>query len=400
MQMSPRPCLARKLTFSGVTKSAPKTRSPSFSRSSSSTRTTISPARIAWMTSATGLMAAVSRRISAFYSSLLFRSFRFAAHPLADARRFARASAQVIELGAAHIALALHFDRSDERRIGLEGALDALSRGHLAHDERGVEAAVALGDHHAFERLQALPLALHHVHVHHHRVAGREVRDLLLEALDLFLLQCPDEVHSPSSFVLAGIPPATCALPWSRSGLPAAPAGAATSCPAPASSASAGCFRGAPTAAPPARGAPREPPGACTAGNPAARRQTTPPPRRPRRRAPRAAAAPPRQSAPSPQFPHPRARSRRSRFPRRPAARAAFHPRLHIGRTARSGSLPSKTPEPCGDPTSCPAARGITLCRLPRFSQRRASSRSARPASPFPARRHKGGHPPSGTGRS
>ena len=68
MQMSPRPCLARKLIFSGVTKSAAKTRSPSFSRSSSSTRMTISPARIAWTTSVTGLMAAVSRRISPFYS--------------------------------------------------------------------------------------------------------------------------------------------------------------------------------------------------------------------------------------------------------------------------------------------------------------------------------------------
>ena len=67
-QIRPRPCLARKLTFSGVTNSAAKMRSPSFSRSSSSTRMTISPARIAATTSVTGLMAAVSRRISRFYS--------------------------------------------------------------------------------------------------------------------------------------------------------------------------------------------------------------------------------------------------------------------------------------------------------------------------------------------
>ena len=64
MQIRPRPCLARKLTFSAVTNSAAKTRSPSFSRSSSSTRTTISPPRMAAMISVTGLMAAVSRRIS------------------------------------------------------------------------------------------------------------------------------------------------------------------------------------------------------------------------------------------------------------------------------------------------------------------------------------------------
>ena len=41
MQTRPRPCLARKLIFSGVTKSAAKIRSPSFSRSSSSTSTTM-----------------------------------------------------------------------------------------------------------------------------------------------------------------------------------------------------------------------------------------------------------------------------------------------------------------------------------------------------------------------
>ena len=44
-QISPRPCLAMKLIASGVTKSAASTRSPSFSRSSSSTRMTMRPAR-------------------------------------------------------------------------------------------------------------------------------------------------------------------------------------------------------------------------------------------------------------------------------------------------------------------------------------------------------------------
>jgi len=42
-QMRPRPCLAMKLTASGVTNSAAMQRSPSFSRSSSSTRMTILP---------------------------------------------------------------------------------------------------------------------------------------------------------------------------------------------------------------------------------------------------------------------------------------------------------------------------------------------------------------------
>src|SRR6266576_355290 len=47
--MSPRPSRAMKLIASGVTRSAAIVRSPSFSRSSSSTRITMPPARIASM---------------------------------------------------------------------------------------------------------------------------------------------------------------------------------------------------------------------------------------------------------------------------------------------------------------------------------------------------------------
>ena len=43
-QIRPRPCLAMKLMASGVTRSAARTRSPSFSRSSSSTRMIMRPA--------------------------------------------------------------------------------------------------------------------------------------------------------------------------------------------------------------------------------------------------------------------------------------------------------------------------------------------------------------------
>src|SRR5437588_9403499 len=118
---------------------------------------------------------------------LLLRLALGAARSLADARRLAGARAQVIELRAAYVALPLHLDRGDERRIGLEGALDALARGNLAHDEGRVEAAVALGDHHALEGLHALSIALDHVHVDEQRVAGREVWNVLPEALDLFL---------------------------------------------------------------------------------------------------------------------------------------------------------------------------------------------------------------------
>src|SRR5688500_2371354 len=122
MQMSPRPCLARKLIFSGVTKSAAKTRSPSFSRSSSSTSTTISPPRMATMISAIGLMAAASRRIARFYASLLgggLLGFRCPAGALADAGGLAGAAAQVVELRPPHVALSLELDGGDEGGIGL-----------------------------------------------------------------------------------------------------------------------------------------------------------------------------------------------------------------------------------------------------------------------------------------
>src|SRR2546426_3283129 len=197
MQTRPRPCLARKLIFSAVTNSAAKTRSPSFSRSSSSTRMTMLPARIAEMISAIGLMAAVSLRIARFYACFtslpLFRAFGFlSAGAFADARRLAGTRAQVVKLCPAHVALALDLDRGDQGRVGLEGALHALARGDLAHDEGGVEAAVALGDDHAFEGLDALAFAFDHVHVHHHGVARREIRDVARQALDFFLLECLD----------------------------------------------------------------------------------------------------------------------------------------------------------------------------------------------------------------
>src|SRR5436190_14105614 len=193
MQMRPRPCLARKLILSAETNSAANTRSPSFSRSSSSTRITIRPARMSAMISLIGLMAAASRRITRFYCLLRGAALFARAGLLADPSRLAGALAQVVELGAAHVALPLHLDRGDERREALESALHALARRDLAHDEGRVEAAVALGDHHALEGLHALPLALDHVDVDEHGVAGLEVRDLALQALDFFLLDRLDE---------------------------------------------------------------------------------------------------------------------------------------------------------------------------------------------------------------
>src|SRR5712691_8653661 len=92
--------------------------------------------------------------------ALLLLSARLLAFDfLADARALARELAHVVEFRAAHGAFSLQLDRVDQRGVGLEGALDALARGHLAHRERGIDAAVLLGDHHALVSLYALALS-------------------------------------------------------------------------------------------------------------------------------------------------------------------------------------------------------------------------------------------------
>src|SRR5207253_1501723 len=91
---------------------------------------------------------------------------------LLDARRLARALAQVVQLGAAHVAAALHFDGRDQRAVDLESALDAFAAADLAHDEAGVQAAVALGNDDAFVGLHALAAAFDDVDIDDHRVAG------------------------------------------------------------------------------------------------------------------------------------------------------------------------------------------------------------------------------------
>src|SRR6185503_9065844 len=115
---------------------------------------------------------------------------------LEDARRLAAAAAQVIELGAAHLAAAQHLDLGDVGRVDREYALDALAVGDLAHREALVEAAAGAGDDHALVGLQAkagplvlvlrlgrgllLTLGVLDVldHLHHHLdgVAGGELR--------------------------------------------------------------------------------------------------------------------------------------------------------------------------------------------------------------------------------
>src|SRR5712671_2960760 len=212
MQTRPLPNFAMKLIFSAVTNSAAKMRSPSFSRSSSSTSTAMRPAfssaMISWIE--LRLMASSEREFYAYRTkrgALAPLAFRRAVRALllaarlvtldflADARPLARELAHVIELRAAHVAFPLELDRIDRRRIGLESAFHALARGHLAHGERGIDAAVLLGNHHALVGLDALALALDDADVDDHRVARGKLGELLPHALDFFLFELLNDVH-------------------------------------------------------------------------------------------------------------------------------------------------------------------------------------------------------------
>src|SRR5581483_268332 len=98
---------------------------------------------------------------------------------LAYTRGFAGQLTQVIQLGAAHVAFALHFDLGDARAVERKYALDSFAVRYLAHRERGVEAAIAPRDDHALESLETLALAFLHADVYRHGIARAELRNLL-----------------------------------------------------------------------------------------------------------------------------------------------------------------------------------------------------------------------------
>src|SRR5204862_7737267 len=140
-----------------------------------------------------------------------------------DPRSLAGQIAQIVELGAAHAAAALDGDLADRRAVGLEDALDALAVRDLAHRERGVESAVAARDHDALVSLDTLTVALYHLDLHHHGVAGLEVRNrgghaLLLDFLDypahinhLDLGSQPRVPPEPSASLLPPVGSSSCA---------------------------------------------------------------------------------------------------------------------------------------------------------------------------------------------
>src|SRR5258705_10886049 len=122
---------------------------------------------------------------------------------LDDAGRLAAQVAQVIQLGAAHLAAAHHLDRIDHRRHHREDAFHAFGVGNLAHRETLVEPAAGAADADAFIRLHARAVALDHLDVDDHGVARPEFRNLLAggQFFELLFFELLNEVHreSPSA---------------------------------------------------------------------------------------------------------------------------------------------------------------------------------------------------------
>src|SRR5690606_31318865 len=101
---------------------------------------------------------------------------------LLDLRRLPDPVAQVVELGAPHIAPADHLDPRDGGRVQREGALDADAVAHLADLERLAHAGPRPGDPDTLEDLDAFLLTLDDAHAHLEGVARREAGDVGAQA--------------------------------------------------------------------------------------------------------------------------------------------------------------------------------------------------------------------------
>src|SRR5258708_12843792 len=90
---------------------------------------------------------------------------------LGNARRLAAPSAQIIELGAPHLAAPHDLDGIDHRRVERENAFHPLAVGDLAHREILVEPGAGAPDAHALVSLDARALAFNHLLVAHNGIA-------------------------------------------------------------------------------------------------------------------------------------------------------------------------------------------------------------------------------------
>ena len=80
-------------------------------------------------------------------------------------------AAEIIQPGAAHPALLLHFYLRDPRRVQREHALNSFAVRNASNGERCVESASFAANHDSSEYLDAFFVAFHHARVHAHAVA-------------------------------------------------------------------------------------------------------------------------------------------------------------------------------------------------------------------------------------
>ena len=134
-----------------------------------------------------GQAVGVGRLFGLVQQTRLDRLFRARVATLAHASALADAVAQVVQLGAAHVASRGDLDALDLRRVHGEHALNADAEGLLAHGE-GLARSVALAlDHDPLEDLDASARPLDDLEVDLHAVARREVGNAAqLRALDGF----------------------------------------------------------------------------------------------------------------------------------------------------------------------------------------------------------------------
>ena len=110
---------------------------------------------------------------------------------LANLGCLADAVAQVVQLGAADIAVAHGLDLLDRGRVDRENLFHADAVGQAADGDGLFDAAVLLGDDGALEDLNTLTGAFLDLHVDANGVAHQDLGDFL----QLLLVQCFDEIH-------------------------------------------------------------------------------------------------------------------------------------------------------------------------------------------------------------
>ena len=132
-----------------------------------------------------GHALAIGRPVGLVQQARLDRLLGADVAALAHARALADAIAQVVELGAAHVAARGDLDALDLRRVHREHALDADAERLLAHGERLAHAMSLTLDDDPLEHLHAAARALDHLKVDLDPIAGRELGDAAqLRALD------------------------------------------------------------------------------------------------------------------------------------------------------------------------------------------------------------------------